>query len=158
MCNKAVFPQQYVTVIFVPVMYSSVSRTRCASLLYQLTFCTGLAVLSLQHRRLTRCFHSVLCNKYCKWPYLKTFQNPSCGPRVKHSTWQTVCLLVLAAHLSAAVTVGGVLGDTINGPDRFVYWMECKWRRLFLCAVNVYCVSSCLCLSCIVNNMAYCDL
>jgi hypothetical protein len=34
-------------------MYSFVPRTRCASLLYQLSFCTGLAILSLQHRGCT---------------------------------------------------------------------------------------------------------
>jgi hypothetical protein len=87
--NQAVLPQQYVSFVFVPVMVflhvDFVSRTHSGSLLYQLTFRTGLAVLSLQHRGCTQCFQSTLCKMYYKWPFLKIFHSraeTSFGPQI----------------------------------------------------------------------------
>jgi len=118
--NKAVFPQQFVTVIFVQAMYNSVSLTRCASLLYQLPFCTGLALLSLQHRGCTGAWELNL-QKLLQMAVLKKFHKTQPRPTCNKYHVKTVCLAVLAAQLSQAVTAGGILWDTINGPDRSVY-------------------------------------
>jgi len=80
-CNKAVFPQQFVTVIFVQAMYSSVSHTRCASLLYQLTFFTGLSLLSLQYRGCTGAWELNL-QKLQQMAVLKNISQDPTAPHV----------------------------------------------------------------------------
>ena len=55
-----------VALIFVPMMYSFVSSMRCASLLYQLSFCTRLAILSLQHIYWLICSPSQAGNIYIR--------------------------------------------------------------------------------------------
>jgi len=120
MCNKAVFPQQYV-------------------LFYLCQWCTVLC----HARAVTLCctnYHSV----------------PSCCP-VPPAPRLYRCFRA-SANLSAAADsrgVGkqsvGILGDAINGPDRFVYLTYCKWRRLYAVCIKCCCVSLCLWLFCIVT-------
>jgi hypothetical protein len=47
-----------------------------------------------------------------------------------------LCLSVLAAHLSAAVTVGGIVGDPTNILDRSVVYRTLCDDVFMLCAVN----------------------
>ena len=135
-------------------MYSFVSRTRCASLLYQLAFCSCLAVLPLQHRGCTRSLRAHFATSTANISLPRRDQLwPTCN-----NTWQTFKVSLPSAHLSAATNSrgvgkqsGGILGDTINGPDRFVYLTYCKWRRLYAVCSKLCCVSLCLWLFCIVT-------
>ena len=143
-------------------MYSSVSRTRCASLLYQLTLCTGLAVLSLQHR----CASLLYQLTFCTGLAVLSLQHRGCTGALELTLQQalqmTVCKIISpprcdqlqptssnmtdfqvsvpAGNLSAA-TDSRHAGDTINGPDRFVYLTYCKWRRLYAVCSKCCCVS-----------------
>ena len=93
-------------------MYNLVSRTRCSSLLYQLPFCTVLLSCPSSTASGPGAWERTLL-KITNDSSLEYYTTASCVPRVINNTWKTVP----AAHLTAKVTAGGILGDTINGPD-----------------------------------------
>jgi len=123
MCNKAEFPQQYGSSVNTCVsdVQFCVKHALCQSavsitILYRSCYPAPLAPWLYQ------VLESALCKKYYKSLFLKTFPNGQLRPTCNKWHVTNLCLYVPPAHLSAALTAGGIMGDTINGPDSSVCW------------------------------------
>ena len=139
-CFTHVLCQSAVSIVFVPVMYISVSCTRCASMLYELYLCQWCTFLC-HVRALPVCcinYHSVpvllscLSSTGCTGALERTLQQalqmavrknislprsdqlrPTCN-----NTWQTFKCPYRLLTYQQQLTACGMLGDTIKGPDR----------------------------------------
>ena len=98
---------------------------------------------------------SALCNKHCKWPLVKNISLPRSDQLrpMCNNTWHIFKCPYQLLTYQQQLTAGGILGDTINGLERFVYLKYCKWRRLYAVCSKLCGVSLCLLLFCVVTAL-----
>ena len=119
-CHARAVPVCCINYHFVQVLLSCPSKHRG---------CTGALERTLQQ------VLQVAVRKIISLPRSDQLRS-TCITRDKFSS---VCTGLLTHQQQ--LTAGGSLGDTINGPDRFVY---CEWRRLYAVCSKLCGVSLCL--------------
>ena len=136
-----------------------VTHAVCQSAVWISILYRRLTVLFFQHRGCTGALERTL-QQVLQMAVRKNISQPRCDQLrpTCNNTWQIFKCPYRMLTYQQQLTAGGSLGDTINGPDRFVYFTYCKWRRLYavcsklcgvslrfslFCIVTVLCIASC---------------